>query len=82
MYAASETKELYPTTDALLEKLQEVLEKADVEVCPHDCTLPGSSASDLCLRSFIWAISNIAWLLAQTGPLATRYLEFCNARRL
>ena len=33
LLAAAEAQEPYPTTEALLEKLQEVLEKADVEVC-------------------------------------------------
>ena len=33
MPAAAEVQEPYPSTEALLEKLQEVLEKADVEVC-------------------------------------------------
>ena len=33
IYAAAEVQEPYPTTEALLEKLQEVLQKADVEVC-------------------------------------------------
>lgn len=41
MLAGEEVQEAYPTTEALLDKLQEVLEKADVEVCllqaPH-CT--------------------------------------------
>lgn len=32
MHVAEEVQEPYPSTDALLEKLQEVLEKADVEV--------------------------------------------------
>lgn len=32
VYAAAVPEEPYPTTAALLEKLQEVLEKADVEV--------------------------------------------------
>lgn len=31
--AGEEVQEPYPTTEALLDKLQEVLEKADVEVC-------------------------------------------------
>lgn len=35
MHAAQEVQEPYPTTHALLEKLQEVLEKADVEVCRY-----------------------------------------------
>ena len=33
MLAGEEVQEAYPTTEALLDKLQEVLEKADVEVC-------------------------------------------------
>lgn len=33
MLAGEEVQEPYPTTEALLDKLQEVLEKADVEVC-------------------------------------------------
>ena len=33
MPAAGAVQEAYPTTDVLLEKLQEVLEKADMEVC-------------------------------------------------
>lgn len=39
MHAATEVQEPYPTTEALLEKLQEVLEKADVEVCFEHCTV-------------------------------------------